>query len=97
MVTVAVRRPVAVGTKFTKKVVEPEAATGEAGCTVTLKSEAFAPLRTTFGVPVRLSGALPRLAMLPKRVLTKPKKRLAKLLMLPSRQLVARRSTKNFA
>ena len=43
MVTVAVRTPLALGSKVTWKVVLPAATTGEVGFAVTEKSAAFVP------------------------------------------------------
>ena len=60
MVRVAVRGDQAApGAKLTWKVALPPAATGDAGCWVTVKSAALAPLTATLGVPVRFSARAP--------------------------------------
>ena len=58
MVSVAVRRPVALGVNVTWNVVEPAAATGVDGCNVTVKFAACVPLTETNGVPVRFSASV---------------------------------------
>ena len=49
--------------KRTVKVVEPDFATGEEGWAVTVNWEACVPPIATFGVPVRLSAAVPRFSI----------------------------------
>src|SRR5574341_1088120 len=67
MLIVAVRTLATLGSKVTTKVVALLAATGEAGCVVTLKSAAFAPLTVTLGEPVRFRSTEPRFAMVKVR------------------------------
>ena len=60
MLRVAIRKPSAIGSNTTVKVVEPPGAIGLEGCTVTVKSPGFAPPTTTLlGIPVRLRSTSP--------------------------------------
>jgi len=56
---VAVRVPVAVGSKVTMKVVVPPELTGVVGICVTVKSAACVPVTSTSGVPARFRSASP--------------------------------------
>jgi hypothetical protein len=79
MRTVAVRAPNADGSKRIVKVVLPlVAATGEAGCRVTLKSAACSPAIVTRGVPVSSRSSTPVLRMVNVRALFCPRVRLPK-------------------
>lgn len=55
----ALRTPPALGSKTTVNVVDPDPAIGLAGCTVTEKSLACAPLMITLGESVRLRSPGP--------------------------------------
>ncbi|OPZ46782.1 MAG: hypothetical protein BWY95_01663 [Bacteroidetes bacterium ADurb.BinA104] len=56
---VAVFNPIVDGSKVTVKVVLLPAATGETGCTVTLKSAALTPVMPILGLPVNIKSAYP--------------------------------------
>ena len=60
IVSVAERKPVALGAKVTWKVVFPPPLTDAAGSCVTVKSAGFAPFTTTLGTPVSKRSAPPR-------------------------------------
>ena len=60
ILTLAVLIPDAEGSKVMTNVEMPlVAATGETGCVVTVKSAAFVPLSTAFGVPESVNAASP--------------------------------------
>ena len=69
MLTVALRVPVALGSKVMTKVLVPPALTVEAsGWVVTVNSEALVPETATIGVPDRLKAPLPLLVIVKVRV-----------------------------
>ena len=67
MLIVAVRTPVAVGSKRIVKVVVPLALIGLVGCVIMEKSAAFAPLMLTMGDPFKVRLAVPVFSMVKMR------------------------------